>query len=60
MQIFMTIFIALFCLAVGVYTGSFGYWVWQKKNYRGAIGVFLLAMAAVIVPMLLWFSSLYP
>lgn len=40
---------------VTIYTASFGWVLWRKQNRRGAVGLFLLAAAAVIVPLLvLW------
>jgi len=58
MPYIMTFLVVLICLFVGIYTASFGYFVWQKKNYRGAIGVYILAGATVVVPLLIWFSLL--
>ncbi len=37
-------------LAVGVYTMSYARWLWQKKLRRGAVGVFCIALFAVIYP----------
>ena len=38
-------------VGIFVYTLSFARWLIQRKNYRGGIGVFLLGVAAVVVPM---------
>lgn len=40
---------------VAVYTFNFGRWAWQKKNYRGAIGLFILALITMTVPLGLLF-----
>jgi predicted membrane channel-forming protein YqfA (hemolysin III family) len=33
-----------------VYTGSYGLWTWRKKNRLGAAAVFIVALAAVVLP----------
>lgn len=40
---------------VSVYTFNFGRWAWRKKNYRGAAGLFLLAIITFMVPLGLLF-----
>lgn len=40
---------------VALYTFNFGRWAWQKKNYRGAIGLFILALISVAMPLGLLF-----
>lgn len=40
---------------VAVYTFNFARWAWQKKNYRGAIGLSILALITLTVPLGLLF-----
>ncbi|MFZ5640105.1 MAG: hypothetical protein ACOY4Q_05400 [Bacillota bacterium] len=40
---------------VAAYTFNFGRWAWQKKNYRGAAGIFILALITLTVPLGLLF-----
>ncbi|MCX8130184.1 MAG: hypothetical protein N3I35_08805 [Clostridia bacterium] len=35
---------------VALYTGSFGVWTWRKKNKAGAVMVFLITAAVLILP----------
>jgi len=37
-------------LWVAVYTISFGRWTWKRKNRLGAVMVFLVALATVVLP----------
>ncbi|MDA8235638.1 MAG: hypothetical protein M0Z31_12720 [Clostridia bacterium] len=38
-------------IGVFIYTLNFVLWLFRRKDYRGAIGVFLMGVAAVVVPM---------
>jgi predicted membrane channel-forming protein YqfA (hemolysin III family) len=40
----------LILLWVFVYTCSYGIWTWKKENRFGAVMVFLLAAAALVLP----------
>jgi len=40
---------------VAVYTVNFGRWAWQKKNYRGAVGLYILALFTLTAPLGLLF-----
>ncbi len=45
-------------LLVGLYTFNYARWAWQRQLRRGAIGLFLLAAAAVGVPgFVIWWTS---
>lgn len=45
------VFIALLALAfIFVYTISYGLWTWKSENKPGAVMIFLLAFASVILP----------
>lgn len=35
---------------VCIYTASFGRWTWKKKNKLGAVMVFLIALAVLVLP----------
>lgn len=53
----MGVFLTMMPLPVGIatYTASFGLWLLRRKNVRGAVGVFILAVACVAAPALLLF-----
>jgi hypothetical protein len=40
---------------VAAYTFNFGRWTWRKKNYRGAVGIFILAVITLTLPLGLLF-----
>lgn len=42
-------------VGIATYTASFGLWLLRRKNVRGAVGVFILAVACVAAPALLLF-----
>lgn len=44
------IFIIILLLLIAVYTISFGRWTWKRKNKLGAIMVFLVALATLVLP----------
>lgn len=33
-----------------IYTSSLAYLMWQQKNYRGGVGVALIALTVLILP----------
>lgn len=37
-------------ILIGIYTANYGRWAWRKRLVRGAIGLFLLALAAAVMP----------
>jgi hypothetical protein len=37
-------------LILFIYTTSYGMWTWKKKNYFGAIIVFVLAVSIIALP----------
>lgn len=37
-------------LLIGIYTYNYGRWAWRQGLRRGAAGLYLLALAAVLVP----------
>lgn len=42
-------------LVTAIYTWNYARWAWREKAYRGAVGLFLLAVATLVVPALvLW------
>ena len=41
---------AIIILWAFLYTTSFGVWTWKKKNKLGAIMVFVIAIASVVLP----------
>lgn len=44
--------IVIFIILVWVFvrTISFGKWTWDKKNRLGAVAVYLIALASLIIP----------
>ncbi len=42
-------------LWVGMYTFTFGRWCLKQKNVSGAVAVFVLASASIVVPVYLLF-----
>lgn len=51
----MKYIVILFLLIMSIHPFSYAKYNWDKKNKLGAIGVILLAMAAVVVPsVMLW------
>lgn len=57
----MVIVTMIIAALAAVYTGSYGWWAWQKKYYLGAVGTWLVALAGFGLPLLLFLrgSSLY-
>ncbi|HOQ37507.1 MAG TPA: hypothetical protein PK033_07570 [Acetivibrio sp.] len=45
-------FIFIFLLWISIRTFSYGKWTWDKKNWLGAIMVFVIAALILILPML--------
>lgn len=41
----------LLLIWICVYTASYGWWTWKRKNRLGAIMVFMLAAAALALPL---------
>ena len=40
-------------LGAAIYTINFGRWAWKHENYRGAIGLYLLAALTVGLPLVI-------
>ncbi len=45
---FLSLILWFVALGGVIYTFSYGYWLWQQKNMRGAISVALLALVTII------------
>lgn len=45
------IIIVVVLIWVFIYTASYGQWTWRKKNRIGAIMVYILALASLILPL---------
>jgi hypothetical protein len=41
----------LLLIWIFLYTTSYGWWTWKKKNKLGAIMVFFLATTALVLPL---------
>lgn len=52
----MIITIALL-VCIFIYTVSYGVWTWKKKNILGAVMIFLVALAALAIPVYSIFFS---
>lgn len=37
-------------ILIGIYTVNYGRWAWRKRLYRGAVGLYLLAIASAVMP----------
>lgn len=55
MRLFIYTVAVMVTTGVAAYTFNFGRWAWQKKNYRGATGLFILALLSLVVPLSLLF-----
>ena len=51
MKFFVLSFAIMITVGVFIYTMNFALWLYRRMEYRGAIGVFLLGVTAVVVPM---------
>ena len=47
---FSSVLMYIGLLSVFIYTTSYGVWTWNKKNYLGALMVFVLAVSVVALP----------
>ncbi|HHV98658.1 MAG TPA: hypothetical protein GXX36_03645 [Clostridiaceae bacterium] len=47
----------IFLVCVFIYTVSYGVWTWKKKNILGAVMIFLVAVAALALPVFSLFFS---
>lgn len=47
---FGRIVIILVLLWIAIYTSSYGLWTWKNKNRLGAVMVFIVAIAAFVLP----------
>jgi len=47
---FTRVLIYIGLLILFIYTCSYGTWTWKKKNYFGAIIVFVLAVSIIALP----------
>lgn len=45
------ILIYLVLICISFHTTSYGVWTWSKKNRLGAVMVFLVALAVLILPL---------
>lgn len=55
----MSYIVALVALVIGVYTGNVGVVAWKDGNRFAAVVIFILAVAAVVVPVLAGLAKLY-
>ncbi len=44
-------------VSVFIHTVSYGVWTWKKKNRLGAVMIFLVALAALVIPIYNLFFS---
>lgn len=42
-------------MVAGFYTLTYAYWLWKKKNLRGALGVVAIAFLTVVYPGIILF-----
>ena len=45
----------LLLVCISIYTVSYGVWTWKKKNRLGAVMIFLVAIAAFVIPVYSFF-----
>ncbi|WP_162149310.1 hypothetical protein [Acetivibrio straminisolvens] len=51
----MRLILAIILLWIFVRTISYGKWTWDEKNRLGAIMIFVIALAAVALPILVFY-----
>lgn len=51
-MIWVSLGILAVCIGVAIYTASYGRWEWRHGNRAGALAVWLLALAAVLLPVI--------
>ena len=44
------IFTIAILIWISVYTASYGRWTWKRKNKLGAMMIFLIALAVLVLP----------
>lgn len=44
------IIVLIIIIGTFIYTISYGRWTWKKKNKLGAIMIFILAIAVILLP----------
>lgn len=44
-------------LLAGIYTFNYGQWAWRQGLRRGAIGLYLLAVASAVIPAWLYLTT---
>lgn len=52
------VLVLLVVIMIAMHTASYGLWALRKGNRRGAVGVFILAGAVVVVPIVVWAATL--
>ncbi|GAE89338.1 hypothetical protein JCM21531_2851 [Acetivibrio straminisolvens JCM 21531] len=55
MIFFLRLILAIILLWIFVRTISYGKWTWDEKNRLGAIMIFVIALAAVALPILVFY-----
>ncbi|HHV29145.1 hypothetical protein [Acetivibrio mesophilus] len=55
MIFFLRFILAIILLWVFIKTIGYGKWTWDKKNRLGAIMIFVIALAAVILPIFVFY-----
>lgn len=51
MFIFINIVIFIILACTSFYTISYGVWTWKNKNKLGAVMIFVVALAVILLPM---------
>ena len=51
-MIWVSIGLLAVCIGVSIYTASYGRWEWTHGNRTGAAVVWLLALCAVLLPLI--------
>ncbi|HOM02528.1 MAG TPA: hypothetical protein PLH43_06840 [Acetivibrio sp.] len=51
----LRVILAIILLWVFIKTISYGKWTWDKKNRLGAVMIFVVALAAVILPIYVFY-----
>lgn len=44
------LFLLLGLLCISFYTASYGVWTWKKQNKSGAVMIFVVAIATILLP----------
>lgn len=51
-MIWLSLGLLAVCFGVAIYTASYGRWEWRHGNRTGALAVWVLALAAALLPVI--------